>query len=82
MIQNLDKLGTNLEQNGDATNDGSDAKIDQNASKTSPGKTPSIPKIDSNTLPEHPQSKKNRMVAHSWPKSRERRPKVAPKTPL
>ena len=57
-------------------------RIIQNSLKIPPGRDPEAPKIDPSTVPEHPRSKEKHMVAQSWPKSRESRPKVGPKWPV
>ena len=57
-------------------------RMTQDPLKILPGRHPERPKIDPSTLPEHPRAKKNHLLAHSWPKSRESRPKVGPKRPV
>ena len=57
-------------------------RITQNSLKIPPGRHPEAFKIDPSTVPEHPRSKEKHMVAQSWPKSRESRPKVGPKWPV
>ena len=57
-------------------------RLTQNSLKIPPGRHPEAPKIDPSTVPEHPRSKEKHMVAQSWPKSRESRPKVGPKWPV
>merc|ERR1712078_49188 len=57
-------------------------RMTQNFLKIPSGRDPETPKIDPSTVPEHPRSKEKHMVAQSWPKSRESRPKVVPKWPV
>ena len=57
-------------------------RMTQNPPKIHPGRALGTTKIDPSTLPEHPRAKKNHLLAHSWPKSRESRPKVGPKRPV
>ena len=57
-------------------------RLTQNSLKIPPGRHPEAFKIDPSTVPEHPRSKEKHMVTQSWPKSRESRPKVAPKWPV
>ena len=57
-------------------------RMTQNPLKIHPGRAPGTTKIDPSTLPEHLRTKKNHLLAHSWPKSHESRPKVGPKWPV
>ena len=57
-------------------------RLTQNSLKIPTGRHPEASKIDPSTVPEHPRSKEKHMVAQSWRKSRESRPKVAPKWPI
>ena len=57
-------------------------RMTQNYLKIPHGRHPETPKIDPSTVPEHPRGKEKHMVAQSWPKSHESRPKAGPKWPV